>query len=54
LISSGEAVSKKKFKSFMQIIASGFDSVALACDVQFGAQGDISIALAFDQGRQFH
>jgi hypothetical protein len=45
---------EKKFKGFTQIIASGFDSVALACDVQFGAQGDISIALTLDQGSQFH
>src|SRR5678815_1858435 len=45
---------EKKFEGFTQIIAGGFDRVPLACDVQFGAQGNISIALAFDQGSQFH
>jgi hypothetical protein len=45
---------EKKLQSFPQIISSGLDGVALACDIQFRAQGNIAIALALDQSRQFY
>src|ERR687898_742222 len=45
---------EKKFQRLTQIIPRGFNGVTLACDIQFRTQRNISVALAFDQGSQFH
>jgi|HubBroStandDraft_5_1064220.scaffolds.fasta_scaffold835695_2 hypothetical protein len=43
---------QEQFNRFLQILAGGFDSVALTGNVKLGAQSDIAIAFAFDNRRE--
>jgi hypothetical protein len=41
---------QERFNRFLKIPAGGFDTVALAGNVEFGTQSDVAIAFAFNDG----
>lgn len=43
---------EEQLQCFGQIAPCFFDSAALAGDVQFGTEGNITVALAFDDGHK--
>ena len=43
---------KKQLDCFLQISPGFFDGIPLACDIYLGAQTDIALTFALDNGRQ--
>ena len=44
---------KKQLDCFLQILAGSFDRIALACDINLGAQADVAFTFPLHNGSEF-